>query len=38
VVLAGVGLLLLVSAYLWTHFRGPRSGVTGISGGPHPAV
>jgi uncharacterized membrane protein len=36
-VLAGVGLLLLVSAYLWTHFRGPRSGVTGITGGPHPA-
>ncbi len=36
VVLAGVGLLLLVSAYLWTHFRGPRSGVTGITGGPHP--
>ncbi len=38
VVLAGVGLLLLVSAYLWTHFRGPRSGVTGITGGPHPAA
>jgi len=38
VVLAGVGLLLLASAYLWTHFRGPRSGVTGITGGPHPAA
>jgi uncharacterized membrane protein len=36
VVLAGVGLLLLGSAYLWTHFRGPRSGATGITGGPHP--
>ena len=38
VVLAGVGLLLLVSAYVWTHFRGPHSGVTGIKGGPHPAA
>ena len=38
VVLAGVGLLLLVSAYLWTHFRGPRSGVSGITGGPRPAT
>jgi hypothetical protein len=37
-VLAGLGLLLLLSAYLFTHFRGPRSGAPGISGGPHPAA
>jgi hypothetical protein len=37
VVLAGLGLLLLVSAYLVARFRGPRAGPTGITGGPHPA-
>ena len=38
VVLAGVGLLLLVSAFVWTHFRGPRSGIPGITGGSHPVA
>jgi uncharacterized membrane protein len=36
-VLAGLGLLLLLSAWLFTHFRGPHSGATGIRGGPRPA-
>jgi len=33
VVLAALGLLLLVSAWLFTRFRGPRAGPSGISGG-----
>ncbi|HEY5435339.1 MAG TPA: DUF2339 domain-containing protein [Candidatus Limnocylindrales bacterium] len=37
-VLAGLGVLLLASAFLFTHFRGPRSGAAGITGGPGPAV
>ena len=36
-VLAGLGVLLLGSAFLYTHFRGPRSGATGFAGGPRPA-
>ena len=36
-VLGGLGVLLLLSAYLFTHFRGPRSGASGITGGPRPA-
>ena len=36
-VLGGLGVLLLLSAYLFTHFRGPRSGASGVSGGPRPA-
>ena len=38
VVLAGLGVLLLASAYLFTRFRGPRAGSSGIGGGPHPAA
>ncbi len=34
----GVGLVLLACAWLYTHFRGPRSGATGIKGGPQPAA
>ena len=37
-VLAGLGVLLLASAFLFTHFRGPRSGSAGITGGATPAV
>lgn len=37
VVFAGLGLLLLASAYLVTRFRGPRGGPTDVAGGPHPA-
>jgi uncharacterized membrane protein len=33
VVLAALGLLLLASAWLFTRFRGPRAGPTGITGG-----
>lgn len=33
VVLAALGLLLLISAFLFTRFRGPRAGPTGITGG-----
>ncbi len=33
-VLAGLGVLLLGSAFLFSHFRGPRSGAAGLSGGP----
>ncbi|MEW6225034.1 MAG: DUF2339 domain-containing protein, partial [Chloroflexota bacterium] len=36
-VLGGLGVLLLLSAYLFTRFRGPRSGASGITGGPRPA-
>ena len=36
-VLAGLGLLLLASAWLFTHFRGPSSGASGITGGARPA-
>jgi hypothetical protein len=36
-VLGGLGALLLLSAYLFTHFRGPRSGASGINGGQRPA-
>jgi hypothetical protein len=32
-----LGLLLLVSAWLFTRFRGPRSGTTGVPGGVRPA-
>jgi uncharacterized membrane protein len=32
----GVGLVLLACAWLFTHFRGPRSGPTGITGGSQP--
>ncbi len=35
-VLAGLGILLLGSAFLFTHYRGPRSGPAGVSGGPTP--
>jgi uncharacterized membrane protein len=37
-VLAGLGVLLLASAFLFTHFRGPRSGAAGLTGGPRPAA
>ncbi|MHB8891696.1 MAG: DUF2339 domain-containing protein [Candidatus Limnocylindrales bacterium] len=37
-VLAGLGVLLLGSAFLFTHFRGPRPGAAGLGGGPGPAV
>ena len=37
-VLAGLGVLLLASAFLFTHYRGPRSGAAGFSGGPGPAA
>jgi uncharacterized membrane protein len=36
VVLAGVGVLLLLSAWLFTHFRGPRAGAAGLHGGERP--
>lgn len=36
-VLAGLGVLLLVSAWLFTHFRGPHSGAAGVRGGQRPA-
>jgi uncharacterized membrane protein len=36
-VLGGLGVLLLLSAYLFTHFRGPRAGASGVSGGARPA-
>ncbi len=36
-VLAGLGVLLLGSAFLFTHFRGPRSGSAGLPGGASPA-
>jgi uncharacterized membrane protein len=32
----GVGLVLLACAWLFTHFRGPRGGARGITGGPSP--
>ncbi len=35
-VLAGLGVLLLVSAWLFTHLRGPRAGTPGLRG-PRPA-
>jgi hypothetical protein len=35
---AALGLLLLVSAWLFTRFRGPRSGSTGVAGGPAPGA
>jgi uncharacterized membrane protein len=35
-VLAGLGVLLLAGAWLFTHFRGPRAGPTGLAGGPRP--
>ncbi len=35
-VLAGLGVLLLFSAWLFTHFRGPRSGAAGMHGGMRP--
>jgi uncharacterized membrane protein len=38
VVLAGLGLLLLASAYVFTRFRGPRAGPSGLAGGPHAAA
>ncbi|MCJ7712001.1 MAG: DUF2339 domain-containing protein, partial [Chloroflexi bacterium] len=37
-VLAGLGVLLLGSAFLFSHFRGPRSGAAGLSGGPRPVT
>ena len=37
-VLAGLGVLLLGSAFLFTHFRGPRSGAAGLTGGPRPVA
>ena len=36
-VLFGLGLLLLASAWLFTRFRGPRAGSSGLTGGPRPA-
>ena len=33
IVLAGLGLLLLVSAFVVTHSRGPRPGPSGLAGG-----
>lgn len=35
-VLAGLGVLLLLSAWLYTHLRGPRAGTPGLRG-PRPA-
>ena len=35
-VLAGLGVLLLVSAWLFTHLHGPSSGASGLHG-PRPA-
>ncbi len=34
-VLAGLGLLLLASAWLFTRLQGPQSGASGIGGGAH---
>jgi uncharacterized membrane protein len=36
IVLAGLGVLLLVSAWLFTHLRGPHAGTPGMHG-PRPA-
>ena len=36
-VLAGLGVLLLASAFLFTHFRGPSSGAVRAPRGPRPA-
>jgi len=36
IVLAGLGVLLLLSAWLFTHLRGPRAGTPGLHG-PRPA-